>query len=134
MFCSYVFGIIMESCLPIVQHKDNTLSSLGMGNSALQVYFAHMKNNQTGDFPCDPRHIYVNPYNPTVCPLLSLTMYLLVTPPTSSSALFPGSDQYNRYNKYLRNLLERKEVYVMRNYGVDVGEIGAHSARKGAAT
>ena len=107
---------------------------LAWAGDALQVYFAHMKNDQTGDRPRDPRHIYANPYNPTVCPLLSLTMYLLVTPPTSSSALFPGSDQYNRYNKYLRNLLERKEVYVMRNYGVDVGEIGAHSARKGAAT
>ena len=104
-------------------------------NDSMQCYFAHMKNDQTGDRPRDPRHIYANPYIPQICPLLTMISYLLVTPPsTSDTALFPGANQYNRYNRYLRTLLETKREYILRNYGVNVDDIGAHSARKGAST
>ena len=93
-----------------------------------------MKNDQTGDRPRDARHVYANPFNPHVCPFLSIISYLLVTPPTSDSCLFPGANQYNRYNKYLQKLLEEKRDYIMTKYGVNVDDIGAHSARKGAST
>ena len=107
---------------------------LAWNQDSLQIYFAHMKNDQTGERPRDPRHVYANPYNPAICPILTLITYLLVTPPSADTALFPGTQQYNRYNKYLRALLERKREYIMRNYGIDVSDIGAHSARKGAST
>ena len=45
---------------------------------SLRVYFAHMKNNQTGERKRDPRHIYSNPYVPVVCPILALSIYLSV--------------------------------------------------------
>ena len=108
---------------------------LAWAQDSLQIYFAHMKNDQTGDRPRDPRHLYCNPYNPAICPVTNLILYLLVSPPSSTdSALFPGDSQYNRYNKYLRALLERKRDYIARNYGINVNDIGAHSARKGAST
>ena len=103
-------------------------------NDSLQIFFAHQKNDPTGTRPRDPRHIYCNPYNPAICPILTLVSYLLVTPPSADTQLFPGSHQYNRYNKYLKKLLESKREYVLRKYGVNVDEIGAHSARKGAST
>lgn len=31
---------------------------------ALQIYFAHMGNDQGGDRPRDPRHVYANPLQP----------------------------------------------------------------------
>jgi hypothetical protein len=31
-----------------------------------------MKNDQSGERPRDPRHIYANPLMPEVCPILSL--------------------------------------------------------------
>ena len=107
---------------------------LGWSQDALQIFFCHMKNDQTGDRPRDARHVYANPFNPHVCPFLSIISYLLVTPPTSDSCLFPGANQYNRYNKYLQKLLEEKRDYIMTKYGVNVDDIGAHSARKGAST
>ena len=107
---------------------------LGWSQDSLQIFFCHMKNDQTGDRPRDPRHVYANPFNPHVCPFLSMISYLLVTPPTSDSCLFPGANQYNRYNKYLQKLLEEKRDYIMTKYGVNVDDIGAHSARKGAST
>ena len=48
---------------------------------ALQIFFAHMKNDQTGSRPRDPRHVYSNPYNPYIDPILTLISYLIVTPP-----------------------------------------------------
>ena len=36
---------------------------------AMCIYFAHMKNDQLGDRPRDPRHIYANPIIPEVCPI-----------------------------------------------------------------
>lgn len=69
-----------------------------------------------------------------MCPVLTIIVYLLVNPPTSESNLFPGSDQYNRYNDMLRRLLDSKREYIMRKYGLYVEHIGAHSRRKGAST
>ena len=102
---------------------------------ALQIFFAHMKNDQTGDRPRDPRHVYSNPYNPYIDPILTLISYLIVTPPCdNSTALFPGSDQYNRYSKYLHKLLKEKQDYIEKKYGIKISDIGGHSARKGAST
>eukprot|EP00644_Phytophthora_capsici_P007419 jgi/Phyca11/111881/e_gw1.21.330.1 len=39
---------------------------------ALCVYFAHMKNDQRGCRPRDPRHVYSNPTSPEICPILAL--------------------------------------------------------------
>lgn len=39
---------------------------------ALGVYFSHMKNDQSGERPRDPRHIYANPLMPEICPITSL--------------------------------------------------------------
>lgn len=36
------------------------------------VYFVHMKNDQRGTRPRDPRHVYANPLAPELCPLLAL--------------------------------------------------------------
>ena len=69
-----------------------------------------MKNDQTGDYPRDASNCHANPYNPIIYPVLTLISYLLVSPPTSDTALFPGAKQYNRYNKYLNNLL--KYMYI----------------------
>ena len=41
-------------------------------DDSLCVYFAHMKNDQNGERPRDPRHIYANPLCPEICPILSL--------------------------------------------------------------
>ena len=105
-------------------------------NDALQVYFAHMKNDQTGERPRNPRHTYANPYDPRIFPILSLICYLLVfhPDPATGSEIFPGNNQYSRFSKYVMNLLDSKKEYIIMQYGIDTGEIGAHLCRKGAST
>eukprot|EP00644_Phytophthora_capsici_P017843 jgi/Phyca11/126377/e_gw1.62.142.1 len=39
-------------------------------SDALQIYFAHMKNDQGGERPRDPQHIYANPWSLPFAPLL----------------------------------------------------------------
>ncbi|OWY98832.1 hypothetical protein PHMEG_00030295, partial [Phytophthora megakarya] len=75
----------------------NTVSScyqhLEWREDALCVYFAHMKNDQRGVRPRDPRHVYANPIVPAICPILTLD-------PTDAH-VFPGNDEYDRFRKIL---------------------------------
>jgi hypothetical protein len=59
---------------------SNQLSHLARGEDALQIFFIHMKNDQTGKCPRDPCHVYANPLNPEICPVLALGVYLIFTP------------------------------------------------------
>lgn len=74
----------------------------------LAIYFGKQKNDQAGDKPRDPKHIYANIYQPWICPILSLAIYLCVQKRTSAdhSALFEGTSQDGRF----RNLLSRCSV------------------------
>lgn len=59
-------------------------------NDALGVVFPKMKNDQSGERPREPRHIYANPVIPSVCPILSLGIYFACFPIISSRKIFPG--------------------------------------------
>eukprot|EP00834_Sanchytrium_tribonematis_P008005 NODE_831_length_3642_cov_0.596669.p1 type:complete len:758 gc:universal NODE_831_length_3642_cov_0.596669:113-2386(+) len=104
-------------------------------NDALCVYFAHMKNDQTGERKRDPRHIYANPVNPAICPILSLGVYLLCFPLAAEQIkLFPGNTQYQRFSKLLNKLMEDECAEELEQRGLDLDDIGTHSIRKGAST
>ncbi len=79
------------------------ISHLEWREDALGVFFAHMKNDQTGERPRDPRHVYANPLMPDICPILALGIYLLCCP-TKSGHLFPGKNQDDRYSKLIKRL------------------------------
>jgi hypothetical protein len=96
---------------------SNTLSiqfdHIEFKEDALCIYFARMKNDQLGERPKDPRHVYANPILPEVCPLLALGMYWLCFGfSKEEGALFPGSNQYERFRKILyRTLMQLKMNY-----------------------
>ena len=92
------------------------------------------KGDQEGVNSKEPWHIYANPEEPAVCPVLSLACYLLAYPQvTDGNKLFMSTDPYQRFSKILRSILEDNEA-VFTALGVDIDTIGSHSARKGAAT
>ncbi|OWZ17919.1 hypothetical protein PHMEG_0008073 [Phytophthora megakarya] len=102
---------------------------------ALCIYFAHKKNDQEGSRPRDPRHIYANPLNPVICPVLAIGMFWATSSFGGSDLLFPGSNQYERFRKCLHRLLERDgSKDELRRRGVNQDDLGTHSTRKGAAT
>ena len=100
------------------------------------VYFAHQKNDQGGEKPRDARHIYANPFNPAICPVLSLGIYLFSQGYNGNyGRLFPGGDQYERYRKLLERALMSTDGQIkLEQMGIQVKSIGTHSVRKGAGT
>ncbi|KAK1928348.1 hypothetical protein P3T76_016178 [Phytophthora citrophthora] len=107
-------------------------------DDALCVYFAHMKNDQRGTRPRDPRHVYANPISPEICPILALdtifyTGIFWATYGFDSSDvhLFPGNDEYERFRKVLKGSEVAPEL---ERRGNTADDIGTHSMRKGAST
>lgn len=112
------------------------LHHLEWTEDSLRVFFAHMKNDQTGERKRDPRHIYCNPHVPIICPILALSVYLscFSISGTVDSALFPGSNQYKRFASYFEMILNKHTDEIKNDFGIEVKDIGVHSLRKGAAT
>eukprot|EP01013_Petalomonas_cantuscygni_P032228 TRINITY_DN586_c0_g1_i1.p1 TRINITY_DN586_c0_g1~~TRINITY_DN586_c0_g1_i1.p1 ORF type:complete len:790 (+),score=56.99 TRINITY_DN586_c0_g1_i1:18-2387(+) len=103
---------------------------------ALGIRFIVSKRDQEGEHADEIRHVYANPVTVKVCPILALAMYLFtigVVPRNTDDALFPGADQYQRYDKALSRILERDGIkqHLLEN-GMTGRTLGAYSARKGA--
>ncbi len=96
-------------------------------DDSIGCVFHKTKTNQDGSGPKDPRHIYANPYNPSICWVTALGIYLACNPDQAPGPLFPGSNQKNRFGKVIARLLSSN--------GADESKrFGTHSIRKGAAT
>eukprot|EP00644_Phytophthora_capsici_P001968 jgi/Phyca11/128273/e_gw1.74.228.1 len=94
-----------------------------------------MKNDEEGERQRDPRHVYANPMEPDICPILSLAIYFSVIGFNKMSLLFSGSNQYDRYSKILKKAMQLPLVaQELRISGREASDYGSHSARKGAST
>jgi hypothetical protein len=102
-----------------------------------QILFAHSKTDPTGDDSKYPRHIFSNPSEPLVCPVLALSMYFSscfsAAVVSTDGYLFPGNKQEHRFNRLLNRVLLENIVEV-NGMGYDISQIGSHSIRKGAAS
>ena len=111
------------------------VSHIAFQNGCLLFFFSKSKGNQTGEASEHPWHVYSNPQNPCLCPVLALARYLLSNPDVvkNKGLLFPGEYQYNRFMGIFHKVIERnKEVFEV--LGIKEGDLGSHSCRKGAIT
>ena len=100
--------------------------------------------------------MYANPHNPEICPVLALACYIFSNPgifqegeeevvegegsgsgPASSrrqkGRLFPGGNQYDRFMDCLHRIVVKyPEAFFA--LGISPGDLGSHSARKGASS
>ena len=62
-------------------HSDNCLnmhvSHVQWYEDSLLFFFGKSKTNPTGEKSNEPWHVYANPHNPFICPVLALSKYLL---------------------------------------------------------
>ena len=130
----------MTICWNLMCRSSNALQihyrHMQWSDDALCIIFAHMKNDQTGERPRDPRHIYPNPDKPDICPILSLALYWATNSiAPGASELFPGNNQYDRFQKILARTVHLDNVAIeLERLGLGPEDIGTHSMRKGAAT
>ena len=104
-------------------------------NDSLIFFFAKSKGNQLGEASEKPWHVYSNPRNPFLCPVLALARYVVSNPDIlkNRGLLFPGQHQYTRFmNIFHKVIRENKELFEAN--GVREGDLGSHSCRKGAIT
>ena len=101
-------------------------------SDSLIYYFGTSQVNQMGDIANDPWHVYSNPKNPKICPVIDLDKYFFYHTNilTINTKLFPGNDQYGTildiFHKIINNNLEEFQYL-----GVDKGKLGSHYVSKG---
>lgn len=108
---------------------------IGKRHEAVAILFNHMKNDQEGSRPVDPRHCYSNAVMPELDLFLSFGLYHLLFGFSATGFLFPGASQSHRAGDLLRALLtQNPEVErQLEEDGLHAVDIGTHSFRKGAA-
>ena len=108
---------------------------LSWHNDAMKVFFGKQKNDQSGDKSDFGRHVYANPLQPAICPILSLGLYWASFEfEETEKKIFPGNPN-ERFRKVLNKLLSQEEVASeLERRGVEAKDFGSHSTRKGSAT
>ena len=114
---------------------DCKITHIRFEDDCLVFEFAKSKGHQDGEEHVGPWHVYANPLEPHLCPVLALARYLFMYPAilAGKSPLFEGSDQYSRYSKIFAAVVT-KHMPELKLLGVKAGELGSHSSRKGVAT
>ena len=106
---------------------------------ALLIDIPKHKSDQAGDKRY-PRHLYANPSNPVICPILALAVVTFSQPirqmsdGSSSFRLFDGEHSEARFSALLRTALSSLSPASLALIGTDIKDIGTHSTRKGAAS
>ena len=107
---------------------------------SLIFLFPKSKCDQTGRNSDQLWHVYANPQNPKVCPVLALAKYIFsfsgiigAIGGDGEKKIFPGSEQYSRFMRSLKKVV-KKNKNEFESLGIDVDDLGSHSARKGAAS
>ncbi|MGH2639759.1 MAG: hypothetical protein ACRDF4_10870 [Rhabdochlamydiaceae bacterium] len=130
--------------------RSNTISSMMMEHigweaDALLISMPKHKGDQEGA-KCFARHVYANPSNPIICPVLALAILTFVRsirhdPDSSSSSqslpnfrVFDGSDSAGRFADLLRRIIAAVPPSDVHLLGGDKKQLGTHSIRKGAAS
>ena len=104
---------------------------LSWQNDCLVVDMSVHKGDQTGE-KITPKHVYANPFQPEICPILALALHIFSTSlrmdNDDSSLLFLGTP-YELFTKWLHWALT-----LIPDLGFDIGDYGTHSFRKGVAS
>ncbi|EEY55124.1 uncharacterized protein PITG_22162 [Phytophthora infestans T30-4] len=74
------------------------------------MHLAFVIHTWSGDRPRDPRHVYANPLQPGICPIVALGLYWAATNSDESDLLFPGNNQYDRFRRCWIRLLDQDDV------------------------
>ena len=127
--------------------RTNNVESLMLENvdwkdDALLVFFAKTKTDQLNAASNSAKtrgfigkHVYANPKNPAICPILSLALYFASVDSVAfarNHQIFKGTSEKSRFTKILGKTVSIIPVYI--DLGASRKDIGTHSTRKGSAT
>jgi hypothetical protein len=127
-----------------IMARTNNISSivfqhLNWVNDCLEVDCFITKSDQAAK-KANQKHVYANPLNPIICPILALAMYLLDRPDagTNNNCIYPGTakkgnkSESSKFLKGLGSLLTLAATLLM--VPIAIARYGAHSLRKGGVS
>ena len=112
---------------------------------ALLITIPKSKADQEGN-NCFPRHLYANPLQPVICPVLALAVVIFTRivkhDPTRSAAstalpcyrVFDGAHSESRFSDIMGRIIAAVPDAQLPQLGTDRQQLGTHSVRKGAAS
>ena len=109
------------------------LSHISWSGDSMIISIPKHKADQEGSRRIDA-HVFANPVNPAICPILSLAVYVLCYLVRRENTLFQGHSQDARFSKHLNLILSNLSHYDSGVVGSIDGRIGTHSIRKGSST
>ncbi|OWZ02720.1 hypothetical protein PHMEG_00025674 [Phytophthora megakarya] len=134
---SWAYFVLMWNLMSRSESVENImLQHLDWVEDSLVIEEQGHKGDQTG---ADKywKHIYANPYDPHICPILALAVLLFSYPDRSTGGkqqLFAGSNNKTRFGDILRKTLKQLSESEQQQLGSPTGDIAAHSLRKGSST
>lgn len=103
-------------------------------NDCIVIDMSLQKGDQTGE-NIEPKHLFANPYEPSVCVVLALALHMFSVAfrpdDDNKDLLFLGSP-YDVFSKWLPTALEKIAQFAVLGYLIS--DFGTHSFRKGIAT
>ena len=112
------------------------LQHIDWSQDCLRIKLVKHKGDQTGEAIGSDKHDYANPFNPSICPILVLAIYIYCKYRGSDAVkqqLFDGNDSESRFGKVLVKVLKLiKETCPDVDLGAIIEDLGTHSNRKGA--
>ena len=111
------------------------LQHISWEQDAMVITTPKHKGDQEGN-NCYPKHVYANPVNPTICPILSMALLIFGGGWQRSGAkhmLLRGTATEGRFSKWLKGIMNSNGASMIA-LGIIAFDIGTHSFRKGVAT
>lgn len=140
-FGLHLFGhIFLLLCWNLISRSISVSSlmfdHISWSGDAMVMVFPTHKGDKEGK-NCSPKHVYANPSNPAVCPILWLAVYIFCSGARradSRRSVFGETDgAESRFSKWLRAMFAAHSA-VLENMGLFIEWLGTHSFRKGVAT
>ena len=112
-------------------------NNIGWSEDCLTVMYEKGKTHQDGAKKI-PQHVYANPEDPVICPILALGLKLCCEPFVSEESgalhVFPSSAPDKAFSNWLGKRLEKNRKRTGIRFDFSPDDISTHSFRKGGAT
>jgi hypothetical protein len=134
---AWTFFVLMWNLMSRTDSVDCImLQHIGWQDDSLVIQEQGHKGDQTG---ADKfwKHIFANPLQPQVCPVLALAVLVFAGPPraaTGRQQLFMGSNSKDRFAKTLHQVLYSLTEQDKQTLGQEREDLGPYSLRKGSAS
>ena len=109
-------------------------NAISWEGDAMTIWIGKMKNDQVGKNGY-ARHVYANPKDPVICPVLSFALVVFTRGYSrdDSERYAFGKNSKDKFAKWLHKVL-RECADTIVTMGLHFDELGSHSFRKGVAT